>query len=433
MKNKILFLILFLPFITILINSMEQAEYQLGSGTELLTFEPETPQPEQQELTAITELQPARLTAITRERPAKRAKTEESAEFLAFGPTGEVETESESEEEAPAPEIQVEEPLEVPEAQPQLQIPEYRMRTIRASGQFGPIYSIALSTDKKYVSILYKREDFYEGHWFNKGFSLDFETGNLFAWPENIIKSGKVIISCDGNSLIFLTSTGHILYKWPIGLIQNIETLTKFKPSLIIRNIAVSCDDIYTIGLSFNDFYIYNKRQANASQRYLFNIPSYFKDPTRKLIISPQNNYIVAYYKDGLFIFNRATGELLANKKYSYNQTPPVAVSHDDKHLIIGLGNGSIQILNLPTLQPIKTFIAHQLQTTAITISYNNKFIISGSLGGIKIWDFDGNLQKIQHIPNDTISALTTAPDGTIVAGSALGFIYIFEPIGAVA
>ncbi len=418
MKKQILFLIFF-PLIIIL-NAMEQAEYKLGAG------EPEFLEYAEQEPTAITELG----------RPAKRSKIEGAPESLTFAETQPEEIrqediETESEEEIPAPEYQVEEPLEARE--PQQQIANYQLRTIDPATKVGPIYSIGLSTNKQYVTILERQTD----SWPSRARSFNFNTGEVD--QQNITKyhePGQTTISCDGNSIVNIS--GRTIYKQNIGSAP--IKITGYKKGTV-QNIAESCDGRYIILLNIfpstpsrTPFLLIYNNQTQYGTENGFPLPeNFFEKFNQRLIISPQNQYIVGFYYKGLYIYD--FNEKFIGKLEHQNQTntPAVAITNDDKYLIAGWGDGKIQIYNLPSLQQIQTFPADDQRIAAIALSPDGNFIITGSGSAVKIWNFAGDLQQTLTVPNDAITALTIAQDGTIVAGSARGIIYIFEPTGAVA
>ncbi len=315
------------------------------------------------------------------------------------------------------------------EQQNQLQphVINYQMKTINPEVHNGSIYSIGLSSNKRYLTIF---ENLPGQQILVNGFYFDLIEKKHKKFPDKLLAANsreKMILNCTGDYILYTSQQGGVIYKWIIGE-QEPQKIIKVNKD--IKNIAESCDGAIIAALgSTNTLFLYTTRAQNLTQHSFIPATDFYSSYIRSVIISPANKYLVCSYHRGVLVFDLITGKPILTKTMDQEKTAPIAMSHNDNNLIIGWESGTLEIHNI-SQNISKNIRAHNQPIAAIAVSHDNRFIFSASYDGtIKIWNFDGNLLDTLTLPNhDSATALFITNDGTIVAGSKNSFVYIFDP-----
>ena len=99
-----------------------------------------------------------------------------------------------------------------------------------------------------------------------------------------------------------------------------------------------------------------------------------------------------------------------------------VAISSDNHYIVSGSGDsdGIIRVWELETKKGKHAFIGHPKGISSITISPDNKYIVSGGDEGIiKIWDIEtGKLQKTLSGGDSFVHSVAVSPNGKYIVSS---------------
>ncbi|MEM9216220.1 MAG: AAA family ATPase [Cyanobacteria bacterium P01_F01_bin.150] len=169
------------------------------------------------------------------------------------------------------------------------------------------------------------------------------------------------------------------------------------------------------INQATNEVQIINKFEAHT-------------DKIRNIIFSLDNNFIVSASKDKTIKIWERDGSLV--KELTTNDEPTtIAISRDNKKLIIGYESGLIEIYQISDESRIATLNKHTESITDIKLSPNgNQFAISSSDKSISIWDWDGNLYHHLIGHNTSIGGVQFSSDGNQLVSYALhDFVKIWD------
>ncbi|OYQ61808.1 hypothetical protein B9G53_25545 [Pseudanabaena sp. SR411] len=108
-----------------------------------------------------------------------------------------------------------------------------------------------------------------------------------------------------------------------------------------------------------------------------------------------------------------------------------IAFSPDGRKIIAGLKNGTLQLFDAISGNPIgKPFQGHEDSVRSVFFSPDGKAIVSGSRDGtLRLWDLQGNpMGKPFRGHEDTVRSVSFSPDGkTIVSGSRDKTLWLWD------
>jgi WD40 repeat protein len=140
---------------------------------------------------------------------------------------------------------------------------------------------------------------------------------------------------------------------------------------------------------------------------------------------SPDGELIVAgdRYKARTYLFEVASGQMLAETPVSRDRVSDVAISPDGRAFAAGYRNGRIEYFALqhdargnPTLNRRPLVInAHRGEVTCLRFLGADKIASSGADGFVRIWRLPGNPGVSFELSNDDFDSVAISPDGELL------------------
>ncbi|GFE67959.1 WD40 repeat domain-containing protein [Chroococcus sp. FPU101] len=184
---------------------------------------------------------------------------------------------------------------------------------------------------------------------------------------------------------------------------------------------------------SVKQWQVENGEMTASSYEALGAIYALALDPLEQLIASAGGDGTVNIWKVG-------SGEKISHLGGNISSIKSLAISPDGQILGAGCVDGSVKLWQFEqqgikkTVQPIRTFKAHQGQVQALVFSENGEFLISGGADGLsKIWhpshqDAIATLSLTDDSRPPAIFTLALSKDGQyLAAGGGNGMIKIWQ------
>ncbi|WP_158303001.1 WD40 repeat domain-containing protein [Kosmotoga olearia] len=274
-------------------------------------------------------------------------------------------------------------------------------RFISLQGHSGPVSSVAISPDGKYI---------VSGSWDNtiKLWNINGECLRTFEGHTDWVRT--VAISPDGKYIVSGSENGKIRI-W--NLKGNcLRILSGHSGSVL--SLAVSPDGKYIVSGSWDNAI----KLWNTNGECLRTFEGHI-DWVRSVAISPDGKYIVSGSEDGKIRLWDLKGNCFGILSDHSGPVMSVAISPNGKYIVSGSWDNTIKLWNVNG-ECLKTFKGHTDWVRSVTISPDGRYIVSGSENGkVRIWDTEGNCLKILNGHSGPILSVAISPDKRyIVTGS---------------
>ncbi|MCB0634851.1 MAG: WD40 repeat domain-containing protein [Saprospiraceae bacterium] len=152
-------------------------------------------------------------------------------------------------------------------------------------------------------------------------------------------------------------------------------------------------------------------------------------DHTRNIAHHQKGVYAIQHWKDSVFTiggdgvltrWSATEGRSLESVHLSAQSLRSLALHQDGKQLAVGASDHNIYILDLSSLQVIRTLRnAHENSVFSLQYHPNGRYLLSGGRDAhLRIWDLDKDLQEISAQPAHwfTINDIAFHPEGHLFA-----------------
>ncbi len=151
--------------------------------------------------------------------------------------------------------------------------------------------------------------------------------------------------------------------------------------------------------------------------------------------VTPDGKYVISGSIDKtLKVWNLETGQEKSTLTGHSDSVEAVAVTPDGKHVISGSSDNTLKVWNLETGQEKSTLTGHSDSVSAVAVTPNGKYVISGSWDNtLKVWNLETGKGIFSFIKNlitrrqlftltghsDSVSAVAVTPNGKyVISGS---------------
>lgn len=241
------------------------------------------------------------------------------------------------------------------------------------------------------------------------------ECGNINLWD---LSSGAVMKSLSGFSDTPLFKTEHYLLaitaEGDFTLIDKdtADLVRSFKGKPQTTCFAMSEDEkIIVAGHNNGTVGLWDARTGKE-------IRSFMGEAARvsSIAISPDNKHLITNTSDNtLTIWDFATGKKLNSFKTEAT-VRELAVTLDSKYLAVAAFNDSVELRNILSGEPVRTFTGHASRISSIAITPNGKYLVTGAqYGSAWLWDLSTG-RRILNYPASLVASITISPDGKFLA-----------------
>ncbi|MHA1934332.1 MAG: WD40 repeat domain-containing protein [Candidatus Thorarchaeota archaeon] len=160
-------------------------------------------------------------------------------------------------------------------------------------------------------------------------------------------------------------------------------------------------------------------------------------DSIYTMTVSPDGQYLIsgsrtppATGEEGLiWIWKIENGELLHAMPAHKGSVTALTMTADSKYILSGGMDGTVQLWDVETGSHISTMTGHDSVVLNVTVTSDGRHVVSGSQDGtVRVWQLHGGvlLQALSHSEN--VHSLAVSPDNRfIVTGSLDGVVQIWD------
>jgi uncharacterized protein (TIGR03067 family) len=161
------------------------------------------------------------------------------------------------------------------------------------------------------------------------------------------------------------------------------------------------------------------------------------KGDMRRVAISHDEKAVATGFGDGsVMVWNAATRKATTLEGHKLPVTS-VAFTPDGKKLLTGAGNaggvgGEVKLWDLATGKPLSVSEGHEGAVYAVAVSPDGKTLAAGFENGIELWDAENRERRPlpPMFPGVRINSITFAPDSqTIAAAGKPAIVYLWDPL----
>lgn len=151
------------------------------------------------------------------------------------------------------------------------------------------------------------------------------------------------------------------------------------------------------------------------------------------LFVAPNNVFTLAYNRDSdLILWDLGSNKKLFTLKGHTNHIRGIVFSADGKHVFSASQDKTVKQWKVADGTPVRTFTEAFLAIEALSVSRDNKHLLTGSLGLLRLWTIaDGKQVKTIKMAgeNDDVESAVLSPDGTkaLSSGATGGFLGLWD------
>jgi WD40 repeat protein len=209
----------------------------------------------------------------------------------------------------------------------------------------------------------------------------------------------------------FSGSGDHIVAEWDATTEENGKLLSQI-PEIIYSLKLIPLQKHLLIGQSTGGIHV-----IDLSTRKEVRLLHYHSAGVFDLSFSDMHNLFFSVGGDGTFSISRLNDfSLIKTIKLADEKLRSIALHPEQKEVVIGCGDGSISIYELPSLELKKRWLAHREKFSVNTVQFydHGNYLLSGSRDAhLNIYDVKNNYSLVTSIPahNYAIYSIVFSPD----------------------
>ncbi len=145
---------------------------------------------------------------------------------------------------------------------------------------------------------------------------------------------------------------------------------------------------------------------------------------TRALAFSPDGKLLAAGNEAGaVFAWSLESGQVSATKDLASGQVFALAFSPSGNRLAVATGSGKLQVVNWPSLEPVKEIVVVDQPLWSVAFAGNDDLLwVGGADGVVRKVPLEGAAVEVGKL-NDWVTALASTAGGGVIAVSLKGQI----------
>lgn len=216
--------------------------------------------------------------------------------------------------------------------------------------------------------------------------------------------------SSDKNKF-FSGSSDHIVAEWDLNAADNGQMLAQI-PEIIYSLKLIPQKNILLAGQSAGGIHVIDLLTRKEMRLLQYHAAGVFD-----LSFSEEQNLLFSIGGEGTFSISHLDDlSLFKTIKLADEKLRSIAIHPEQKEAVIGCGDGSICVFELPSLQLKKRWLAHQekFSVNAVQYSPDGNYLLSGSRDAhLNIFDVKNDYKLMTSIPahNYAIYCIAFSPD----------------------
>ena len=151
--------------------------------------------------------------------------------------------------------------------------------------------------------------------------------------------------------------------------------------------------------------------------------------PPRDVALSCDGQWIVTTSSDHIQVWTVTETMTMTNGLSINDVVESLALSRDNSRVVIGCGDGSIQVWNHLTNRIECQMSGHSKDVWFVAFSYDGSHVVSGSFDGtVRIWDSHAGNQVALYRHSNMVMCVAFSHDGDRVAVGSWGGMWIWNP-----